>query len=302
MLGAAIETARPVLDSKKHTLSLDLPKNAVRLDVDGIRLAQVFSNLLINAAKYTDPGGQIRLRATQDGDEILVAVTDNGMGISVDMMPRLFTMFSQAESALRRAEGGLGIGLSLVRGIIALHGGSVQARSDGPGTGAEFEVRLPLGRHVKDPFDLAIDSDRPAVGAGLKILVVDDNRDAADTCAAMLEASGHHVQTAYTGRQALELADRFCPHAVVLDIGLPDVDGYTLAKKLRTSPWARGAVLIAATGWGQDEDRRRAFEAGVDHHLTKPVAAEAVEAILQSLDCAVAVTKANGHVNVSGRS
>jgi PAS domain S-box-containing protein len=283
VVGSAIETARPVLDSKRHNLSLDLPKHAVRLEADAVRLSQVFSNLLINAAKYTDPGGQIQLRAAREGSEIVVAVRDNGIGISADMMPRLFAMFSQAQTALGRSEGGLGIGLSLVRGLVTLHGGSVEARSDGLGCGSEFTVRLPAGPRVEEPADIEEEADAPVAGAGMKILVVDDNRDAADTCAALLELSGHHVQTAYTGRRALELAETFRPHALLMDIGLPDFDGYQLAAKVRAAPWGRAIILIAVTGWGQEEDRRRALDAGCDHHLTKPIAAETVESLLQSL-------------------
>jgi PAS domain S-box-containing protein len=283
VVGSAIETARPILDAKHHTLSVDLPKHAVRLEADLVRLAQVFSNLLINAAKYTDPGGQVQLRAAQEGSEVVVAIRDNGIGISADMMPRLFTMFSQAQAALGRAEGGLGIGLSLVRGLVTLHGGWVEARSDGPGKGSEFIVRLPIGTTPAETPDNEAAAEDLAPGAGLKILIVDDNRDAADACAALLELSGHRVQTAYTGRRALELAENFRPHALLLDIGLPDLDGYQLAMKIRAAPWGRGIVLVAATGWGQEEDRRRAFEAGFDHHLTKPIAAETVESLFQSL-------------------
>src|SRR5579863_5435226 len=282
VVGSAIETARPMLDSKHHTLALDLPKHAVRLEADAVRLAQVFSNLLINAAKYTDPGGRIQLRAAQHGSELVVAISDNGMGISDDMKPRLFTLFSQAQSAIGRSEGGLGVGLSLVRGLVGLHGGTVVAASEGPGKGSEFTVRIPLGTALECP-DSDAAMDVPVPGAGLKILVVDDSRDAADTCAILLELSGHHVQTAYTGQRALELAESFRPHVFLLDIGLPDFDGYQLAGKIRGTPWGRGAVLIAVTGWGQEADRRRAFEAGFDQHLTKPIAAETVESLLQSL-------------------
>jgi PAS domain S-box-containing protein len=289
VVGSAIETARPIINTKHHSLSVDLPKQAVRLEADAVRLAQVFSNLLINAAKYTDPGGHIQLRASREENEIVVAVRDNGIGISADMMPRLFAMFSQAQAALGRAEGGLGIGLSLVRGLVTLHGGSVEAHSDGPGCGSEFIVRLPARTPQEEPADVDVDADVPAAGAGMKILVVDDNRDAADACAALLELSGHHVQTAYAGRRALELAEAFRPHALLLDIGLPDLDGYQLAAKIRAAPWGRGITLIAVTGWGQEEDRRRAFDAGCDHHLTKPIAAETVESLLQSLRPAVPV-------------
>jgi PAS domain S-box-containing protein len=282
-VGTAIETARPILDAKHHTLSLDLPKAAVRLDADPVRLAQAFSNLLINAAKYTDPGGHIELRAAQEGHEVVVTFRDNGIGISEDMIPRLFTLFSQAQDALGRAEGGLGIGLSLVRGVVTLHGGRIEARSDGPGTGSEFIVRLPIGTPLAGLPEIEAIAEDAVPGAGLKILVVDDNRDAADACASLLELSGHHVQTAYTGRHALDLAETFRPHALLLDIGLPDFNGYELAMKIRAAPWGRDVILIAVTGWGQEEDRRRALEAGCDHHLTKPIAPETVESLLQSL-------------------
>jgi PAS domain S-box-containing protein len=284
VLGAAIEAARPILDSRHHTLSLDLPKQTVRLEADPVRLAQVFSNLLINAAKYTDAGGCIELRATREESAVVVAVRDNGIGISADMMPRLFTLFSQAHTALGRSEGGLGVGLALARGLVALHGGRVEARSDGPGRGSEFIVRLPTGVPALEVSQVDVRADGPATDAGLKILVVDDSQDAADTCATVLELSGHEVQTAYSGRRALELARTFRPHALLLDIGLPDVNGYELARTIRAAPWGGGMVLIAVTGWGQGKDRRRALEAGFDHHLTKPIAAETLESLLQSLD------------------
>jgi PAS domain S-box-containing protein len=284
VLGAAIEAARPILDSRHHTLSLDLPKQTVRLEADPVRLAQVFSNLLINAAKYTDAGGSIEVRATREESAVVVAVRDNGIGISADMMPRLFTLFSQAHTALGRSEGGLGVGLALARGLVALHGGRVEARSDGPGRGSEFIVRLPAGVPALEVSQVEVSADGPATDAGLKILVVDDSQDAADTCATVLELSGHEVQTAYSGRRALELARTFRPHALLLDIGLPDVNGYELARTIRAAPWGGGMVLIAVTGWGQSKDRRRALEAGFDHHLTKPIAAETLESLLQSLD------------------
>jgi two-component system, chemotaxis family, CheB/CheR fusion protein len=283
IIGAAIETARPILDAKHHTLVLDLPSQPVQLEADVVRLGQVFSNLLINAAKYTDPDGRIQLRVVRQDNEVVVSVTDNGIGISADMLPRVFNMFFQSHSALGRAEGGLGVGLSLVRGLLALHGGSVEARSQGPGRGSEFIVRLPLGDGHPANGEVEAEVDPISANAGLKILVVDDNRDAADTCAMLLEASGHHVQTAYTGRQALELARVFRPHALLLDIGLPDVDGYKLAGQVRATHWGRGTVLVAVTGWGQEEDRQRAIAAGFDHHLVKPISAETVETLLLSL-------------------
>jgi PAS domain S-box-containing protein len=289
VIGAAIETARPLLDAKHHSLSLDLPKHPVQLDADAVRLAQAFSNLLINAAKYTNPGGNIQLLAAQDQGIAVITVRDNGIGISPEMMPQLFKLFSQPHAVAGHTEGGLGVGLALVRGLVTLHGGSVEARSEGIGRGSEFVVRLPLGLPVARQLDEEIEGSTAVLGPGLRILVVDDNRDAADTCAMVLELSGHRVQTAYNGRAALALGETFHPDAVVLDIGLPDVDGYQLAQSVRASSWGHGIALIAVTGWGQEEDRRRAMEAGFDHHLTKPIAAEKLEVLLQSLrGCAMA--------------
>lgn len=287
VVGAAIETARPAIDLKRHTLTVELPTQPMRLEADTVRLAQVLSNLLINAARYTEPGGHIQLRAIQKDAEILISVRDDGIGIDADMMPRLFTMFARAPAALGHAEGGLGVGLSLVRGLIALHGGSVEARSEGIGRGSEFLVWLPVGEVGRDaPHCETRLPDRRSCAGGLRILVVDDNRDAADTCATLLQVCGHDVRTAYTGRRALEVGDAFHPDALLLDIGLPDLDGYELAQRVRAAPWGRGAALIAVTGWGQEEDRRRAFEAGFDHHLTKPIATEAMESLLRSLPAA----------------
>jgi PAS domain S-box-containing protein len=276
----AVETARPVIDTKQHHLSLRLPEKAVHLDADAVRLAQVFANLLINAAKYTDSGGHIELEACEQPDEINVTVRDDGIGISAEMMPRLFSMFAQAHAASKQE--GLGVGLSLVRGLVALHGGTVEARSLGLGHGSEFTVRLPLGSAGRRPAAGA-PATAPAAAPSMKILVVDDSRDAADICATLLELSGHRVQTAYSGRRALELAEEFHPQLFLLDIGLPDIDGYQLARSIRAMPWGQTAQLVAITGWGQEEDRRRAAEVGFDHHLTKPVAAEALDRLLRSL-------------------
>ncbi|HEV7138249.1 MAG TPA: PAS domain S-box protein [Steroidobacteraceae bacterium] len=286
VLSAAIETARPLLDSKHHDLSLDFPREAMRLDADAVRLAQVFSNLLINAAKYTEPRGKIHLSACRDGAQIVVSVRDNGIGIAAETMPRLFTMFAQAEGVRDRTEGGLGVGLALVRGIVALHGGTVHAHSTGLGHGSEFVVRLPLGEIVDASIPASVQNDK--AGAGLRILIADDNQDAADTCAALLELSGHRVETAYSAHQALELAEKLRPHAALLDIGLPDLNGYALAQRIRESSWGQRTLLIAVTGWGQSEDRRRAYEAGFDHHLSKPVAAEAIESALRMLGSSMA--------------
>jgi PAS domain S-box-containing protein len=283
VLGAAIEAARPILDAKHHTLSLDLPKHAVRLEADPVRLGQVFSNLLINAGKYTDPGGHIELRAAQEGGQIVISVSDNGIGMSADLIPRLFTPFTQARAAIDRSEGGLGLGLALVRGLITLHGGSVEARSAGPGCGTEIIVRLPA---TEPPVELESPVPEPPASseAKLRILIVDDNKDAADTCEMLLKLLGHEVQTAHTGRSVPALAETFRPHVLLLDIGLPDISGYEVAKQIRSTSWGRNAVLIAVTGWGQEEDKRMAFKAGFDHHLVKPADPGALEALLQTIE------------------
>ncbi|TLY62500.1 MAG: response regulator [Gammaproteobacteria bacterium] len=245
----------------------------------------MFANLLINAAKYTDPGGRIQLRAWRDGQHVAVAVCDNGIGISPDMMSRLFTPFFQARSALERSEGGLGIGLALVRGLVTLHGGTVEARSEGPQRGSEFIVRLPSGTAVPQPQQAGVDSNAApaAPSSPLRVIVADDNRDSAETCAALLQLCGHQVQIAHTGREALELAESLHPHAMLLDIGMPELDGYTLAGKIRGTAWGRGVTLIAITGWGQEDDKRRALAAGFNHHLTKPIDPNTLEALLHGV-------------------
>ena len=283
VLGTAIEAARPFLDAKRHVLSLDLPKQAIRLLADSVRLAQVFSNLLINAAKYTDPGGRIELRAAQIDNEVFISVRDNGMGISKNMMPRLFTMFAQDSTVADSSEGGLGIGLALARGVVELHGGRIEAHSEGPGRGSEFLVKIPAGAGTHADTGADAEVDRPMAGGGLRILVVDDNRDAADSCSTLLELSGHYVQTAYTGHEALVVGARDRPHVVVTDIGLPDIDGYEVAAKIRAAPWGRRTVLVAVTGWGQESDKQRAFAAGFSRHLTKPIDPDTLESLLQSL-------------------
>jgi PAS domain S-box-containing protein len=281
VVAAAQESARPLIEARSHTLVVHLPVEKLRLVADPMRLAQVLANLLVNAAKYTDPGGRIELEARRKGGELVIAVRDNGMGISAEMMPRVFTLFAQASPALERSEGGLGIGLALVRGLLELHGGTVSAHSGGVGQGSEFLVRLPIG----NPGDAegVYETRVPApVAKSLRVLVADDNRDSAETCAALLEASGHEVSVAHTGREAFDLACRLQPDALLLDIGMPELNGYQLAQRIRSTGWGRRAILIAITGWGQERDKRRAQAAGFDRHLTKPIDPNGLEALLQS--------------------
>lgn len=267
----AVETAQPVIAASAHELIVALPSEPIYLEADPVRLAQVFSNLLNNAAKYTEKGGHIWLTAEQQSDAVAVSVRDTGIGISESNLPDLFKMFSQVEPGLGRSQGGLGIGLSLVRGIVEMHGGTIEAHSAGPGLGSEFMVRLPVHSKLAKNGSAALPkTDERANGASRRILVVDDNRDAADSLTAVLKIMGHEIRTTYDGLEALEAAEEFRPETVLLDIGLPKMNGYDVARKLREKPWTKDVILIALTGWGMEEDRKRAFEAGFDHHLTKP--------------------------------
>ncbi|MBA3563261.1 MAG: DUF4118 domain-containing protein [Gammaproteobacteria bacterium] len=277
---SAVEGCRPFIESCGHELAVTLPAEPVYLHADPMRLAQVIFNLLSNAAKYMNQGGCVRLRAERQGNQAVVSVSDTGIGIQPEHLPRIFEMFSQVDSALERSQGGLGIGLSLARGLIEMHGGTIEARSPGPGQGSEFIVRLPLleGQpRVEQPAAEAVEVSGPA---GRRILVVDDYRDSADTLATMLELMGHDTRTAHDGLEAVEAAGSFRPDVVLLDIGLPKLNGYEAARRIREQPGGKNIVLVAVTGWGQDEDKRRADEAGFDVHLTKPVAADVLKSLL----------------------
>jgi PAS domain S-box-containing protein len=265
---SAVETSRPVIDHLGHQLTVTLRQQPIFVDADLTRLAQVFSNLLNNSAKYTDRGGRIWLTAEQQGDEVVVSVKDTGIGIAADQLPRLFEMFSQVDGALERAQGGLGIGLTLVKWLVEMHGGRVEAASAGLGQGAEFTVRLPVSK-ASDPRQG--EEHSPAAPKSLRILIVDDNRDGADSLAMLLHILGNDSHTAYDGQQGVEMAEKVRPDVILLDIGLPKLNGYEACRRIRNQPWANKVVLIALTGWGQEEDRRRSQEAGFDYHMVKPV-------------------------------
>ncbi len=276
---SAVEAARPFVEAGGHALELLLPSQPLWLQADAMRLTQVLLNLLNNAAKYTPAGGRITLSVQAREGQAEISVRDTGIGLAAEHLATVFEMFSQVAPALERSQGGLGIGLALARGLVELHGGSIHARSEGLGHGTEFVVRLPLA--PDEPVLAPADDSRhaPAVSP-LKVLVVDDNRDAAESLAALLRLGGHEVALAHSGEAALDVAGRFRPTLALLDIGMPGMNGYELAQALRAQPWGARMVLAALTGWGQQDDKRRAFEAGFDHHLTKPVEPAALDTVL----------------------
>jgi PAS domain S-box-containing protein len=285
LVSVAVETARPLIDSKQHELFVNLPKEPITLEADPLRLSQVIGNLLTNAAKYTDPKGRIELEARVDDGELVIAIRDNGIGLPEEAIPGLFTMFSQVNFAIDRAEGGLGIGLALVKGLVALHGGRVEARSEGLGRGSEFIVRLPrdvlaASQAVADGAAVA-EKGRKDVRA--RILVVDDNRDAAESLAMVLGFSGYDVSIAFNGLAALETGARERPRAAIIDIGMPGMSGHEVARRIRLEAWGQKAALIALTGWGQEHDKQAARASGFDEHMTKPVEPEHVARVLARL-------------------
>lgn len=285
ILANAVEASRPVIEAAGHELAVAVPPEPMHLSGDLTRLVQVFGNVLVNAAKYTDRGGRIWLTARREGSDVTVSVRDTGIGIPADHLPRVFEMFSQVDPALERTQGGLGIGLSLVKGLVELHGGSVEARSDGPGHGSEFIVRLPLliTPQATRPSDAAGRTDGGAAGRNCRILVADDNVDSAQSLAMMLSIMGHEVRAAHDGQAAVELVEAFRPDVILLDIGMPKLNGYDAARRIREMEWGKRATVVALTGWGQDEDKRRANAAGFDHHFTKPVAPDVLMKLLADL-------------------
>jgi CheY-like chemotaxis protein len=286
IVAAAVETSTPLIEANGHRLTVELPAEPLSVIGDAARLAQVLSNLLNNAAKYTPSGGSIRLSVADEDGQVVFRVRDTGVGISPEMIGKVFDLFEQVDRSIDRSQGGLGIGLTLVHRLVELHGGKVEAASEGPGQGAEFTVRLP--RAVTAATDGATAADTPgandqqseaapnvqqiaARSRTLRVLVVDDNVDAADTLADLLRLSGHDVRLAYDGPSAVEAAVTFRPTAVVLDLGLPGLNGFEVARHLRSHPTTRDAVLFAVSGYGQDEDRRRSKEAGFNRHFVKPL-------------------------------
>ena len=283
LVAAAVEQVRPLIDARRHALTLQLSGQPARVIGDRTRLVQVISNILNNAAKYTAPGGRIVLSVAGDEERVSVAVRDNGVGISPEVLPYIFDLFTQAERTPDRSQGGLGIGLALVKSLVALHGGTVHASSDGLGQGSEFSIRLPSvirpPAAAPDPAAAGLADAVPDNGT-LRVLVVDDNADAAQMLAALLEVQGHAVSVEYDARGALARARNEHPDVLLLDIGLPDMDGYELARRLRAQPENAGATLVALTGYGQKQDRQEARQAGFDHYLVKPADLNEVNEVL----------------------
>jgi CheY-like chemotaxis protein len=259
-----------------------MPTEPVHVQVDALRLSQAMSNLLTNAAKYTDAGGRIELTASINADDLRITVKDTGIGLSAAALPKVFEMFSQVNSAIDRADGGLGIGLALVKGLVTLHGGTVEAASAGPGFGSEFTICIPqaIVEVRKRAVRGVIAREAPARAGRCRVLVADDNRDAVDSLALLLESFGYEALIARSGPEALEVGNSNQPDVVVMDIGMPGMTGYETARRIRQHSWGRSALLIAVTGWGQEEDKLQAREAGFDHHLSKPVDVEDILRLL----------------------
>ena len=284
VITSALETSQPLIDGGGLRLTVTIPPEPMELEGDPVRLAQVFANLINNAAKYTYAGGEIRITVLKEGGEIVTSVRDTGTGIPIAMLPRIFDLFTQVDRHAGRAQGGLGIGLTLVKSLVELHGGTVQAFSEGIARGSEFVVRLPLA--VGGPGNRSREATPPVASERLprRVLVVDDNRDAAESLGMLLHLTGVDVQVVFDGLAALQAIKSYHPNVVLLDIGMPGMDGIEVAGRVRRDPANDQITLIALTGWGQESDRRRTLAAGFDYHLIKPADLNALQALLASLD------------------
>jgi CheY-like chemotaxis protein len=275
-----LEAMRALVQAAGHELRVVQPEEQIALNADPVRLAQCLSNLLNNAVKYTPPGGHIDLLIEREGDEVAIQVRDDGIGIPTAELGRVFEMFSQVDTALDRAQGGLGIGLSIVKTFVELHGGTVGVESEGPGRGSTFTVRLPIDTRVVETKPAKRGGTVDTIGAAHRILVVDDNKDSAESLSIFLRRSGHEVHTVYDGEKAMQALSAFHPEVVVLDIGLPGLSGFEVARRMRKEPGGNRLLLIAATGWGQAEHLSRSREAGFDHHMVKPIDVLALQQLL----------------------
>ena len=267
----AVEACRSLFDSMGHQFSVALPPDAIHVKGDPMRLSQAVGNLLNNACKYTQNAGCISLTVERDGPTVAIRVRDNGIGIAADQLPVIFEMFTQLDTSLERSHSGLGIGLTLVKELVEMHGGEVEAHSSGVGHGSEFTIKLPVSTHVPNEFAAEPLAPEPASLSGCRILIVDDNRDSATSLAMLMELASNETRTVFDGLEAVQAAGLFQPDVVLLDIGMPKLDGYEAARRIRELPWGKNMFLVALTGWGQDEDRQRSKDAGFDAHLVKPV-------------------------------
>ena len=284
VLRSAAETSRPLMDKAGHQFSMEIPPEPLVLRADPVRLAQIFANLLNNAAKYTSPGGQIKLAVRRENGGVVVSVRDTGMGIPRDMLPRVFELFTQVDRHVDRAQGGLGIGLTLVKRLVELHNGTVEAHSEGPGRGSEFVVRLPLASVTDEGDALAVPTEPATLLVSRRVLVVDDNRDAAESLGILLKLLGADVHVEYDGEAALRAVATYRPTVVLLDIGMPGMDGHEVARQIRQQPEFDDVTLIALTGWGQEGDRRDSRSAGFEYHLIKPADIGAIETLLSAIE------------------
>jgi CheY-like chemotaxis protein len=287
LLQKAVEAAGPAIASAKHRLRIDRPPSEIWLEADPARIVQVIGNLLTNAAKYTPDGGEIRLAARQEGGKAIIEVSDNGAGIPKEEQGKLFQMFTQLSHTAGRAQGGLGIGLSLVKTLLTMHGGSVRVHSEGIGQGSRFTVELPVAEAPTVPAPAAA-HDAGAAEAGVRIMVVEDNVDGLETLLALLDAMGYTAAGAADGPSGIELARRFTPDLILLDLGLPGMDGYEVVRALRADPAFASTHITALTGWGAERDRARTAQAGFDDHLTKPIEPAALEQYLAQFSRAAA--------------
>jgi signal transduction histidine kinase len=296
LMTRTVETVQPLIDERGHTLTVDVPKGMLAVLGDPTRLVQAIGNLLSNAAKYTERGGRITLAAHESDTELVIRVCDNGIGIPADLIPMIFNLFTQLDRTSGPAQSGLGIGLALVQRLVEMHGGSVTARSDGLGSGSEFVIRLPLfireriesGQPIQQlsALEQSMTNADLATRTQRRILVADDNNDALESLATLLQLSGHEVYTAANGAVALESAEQHRPEVALLDIGMPKLDGYEVARRIRAQPWGQRITLVALTGWGQDSDRKRSQEAGFDSHLVKPLDLDKLTELLAALPLA----------------
>lgn len=285
VLDHAVETSRPLIESRKQTLTSELPSEPIHIDGDFVRLVQVFSNLLNNASKYTHEGGKISLAAKRLGDEAVITLTDNGIGISANVLPDIFVIFAQSNRTHAVSPGGLGLGLALSRKLVELHGGNITASSEGPDKGSQFVVRVPVlpEAPTKATGSTAVGARR--IGSSkFRVLVVDDNVDSAEAISTLLRLQGHDARCAFDGASAVTVAEQFGPHLILLDISLPDINGYELLCRLREQTNASQPVVAAVTGFGRPEDLRRTREAGFDHHLVKPFSPDVLMTLLESLE------------------